>query len=242
MEFKWTKTNLAPTGYRPEGEGHDPWLEIKSAAQSRVLMENTVVGVEVFEVDGNKLPAWVLFFDGIKGLIPLPETGLKVTAAGNGTSEKAAFEANLRRMQHFVGRPVDFLVTNVDRDANLVVLSRKKAEELKREITWPKLRVGQVVEGTVRAFGYVRKGPVRRARVAYLDITGVRGVLPPGEVSWGWVGDLREELKLDEVLKVKITALDPEKKEVTVSRRVLLPDPWPRVPDSTRWAASTRAK
>lgn len=231
MELKWTKMHLAPEGYRPEEEAHDPWLEIISAAQNRVVMENTVLGTEVIQVDGEKIPAWVLSFDGIKGLIPLPETGLKTTAAGNGTSEKAAFEANLRRMQRFVGRPVDFLVTHVDRDANLVVLSRKKAEELKRDITWPKLKVDQVVEGTVREFGYVRKGPLRRARVAYLDITGVRGVLPAGEVSWGWTGDLREELALDQVLKVKITAMDPEKKEVTVSRRLLLPDPWPRVPD-----------
>lgn len=223
--------HLAPEGYRPPEAPPDPWLEIVSAAQNRVVMTNTVLGVEVVEFEGKRMPVWVLSFDGIKGMVPLPESGLKIAVPGNGASERRAFEANLRRMQRFVGREIDFLVQHVEKEANLVLLSRKAAEELKRDITWPKLAEGQVVDATVREFGFEGGGVLRRARVAYLDISGVRGVLPASEVSWGWVGDLREELSLDRPLKVKILSLDPEKKEARVSLRQTLPDPWPKVPD-----------
>jgi ribosomal protein S1 len=234
VELKWTELHLTPEGNRPSQEEYDPWVEIASAAQSGMVMRNTVLGVEVVEFDGKRMPVWVLSFDGIKGIVPLPETGLKVTEPGNGTSERRAFEANLRRMQRYVGRPIHFVVRHIDRETNLVLLSRKQAEEIKRDLTWPKLAVGQVVEAAVKEFGFTGANSNRRAGVAYLDISGVRGILPAAEVSWSWVEDLREEFSLDEVIKVKILELDPAKKEARVSRKALLPDPWEKVSELIR--------
>ncbi|MGB9804981.1 S1 RNA-binding domain-containing protein, partial [Desulfofundulus sp.] len=66
-------------------------------------------------------------------------------------------------------------------------------------------------------------------RRAILDISGVPGVLEAREYDWGWTDDLSARLKVNETLSVLVLSVDREKERVTVSRRALLPDPWPGI-------------
>ena len=88
------------------------------------------------------------------------------------------------------------------REKNLVVsrrdlLEQERAEQ--REKTWATLEEGQVREGVVRSvkdFG------------AFVDLGGVDGLLPIGEMSWSRVAKVDELVKIGDKVTVKVLKID----------------------------------
>ena len=89
-----------------------------------------------------------------------------------------------------------------------------------REKTWASLEEGQVREGTVRSvkdFG------------AFVDLGGVDGLLPIGEMSWSRVQKVEDLVKIGDKVQVKVIKIDPVARKLTLGLKQLTPSPWETV-------------
>ena len=143
--------------------------------------------------------------DGIRGFMPISQIDLsRVDDASSYVNQK--FKA---------------LVTEANaREKNLVVSRRELLEQERaemREKTWASLEEGQVREGTVRSvkdFG------------AFVDLGGVDGLLPIGEMSWSRVQKVEDLVKTGDKVQVKIIKIDPVARKLTLGLKQLTPSPW----------------
>jgi small subunit ribosomal protein S1 len=143
--------------------------------------------------------------DGIRGFLPISQIDL------SRVEDAAAY----------VNQKFKALVTEANqREKNLVIsrrdlLEQERAEQ--REKTWAELEVGQVREGTVRSikdFG------------AFVDLGGVDGLLPIGEMSWSRIQKVDDLVKTGDKVQVKVIKIDPVARKLTLGLKQLTPSPW----------------
>ena len=95
------------------------------------------------------------------------------------------------------------------------LLEQERAEQ--REKTWATLEEGQIRDGIIRSikdFG------------AFVDLGGVDGLLPIGEMSWSRVSKVDEMVKIGDQVKVKVLKIDPVARKLTLGLKQLTPSPW----------------
>ena len=143
--------------------------------------------------------------DGIRGFMPISQIDLSRV-------EDAA---------SYVNQKFKAIVTEArQREKNLVVSRRELLEQERaeqRERTWATLEEGQVLEGTIRSikdFG------------AFVDIGGVDGLLPIGEMSWSRSSKVDEMVKVGDAVKVKVLKIDQTARKLTLGLKQLTPSPW----------------
>jgi small subunit ribosomal protein S1 len=101
-------------------------------------------------------------------------------------------------------------------------LAQERAEEAQR--TWEKLRVGAVVSGTVsslRDFG------------AFVDLGGVDGLIPIGELAYDRVKHPSDKLSVGDRVDVQVIRVEEQavegklpRRQVALSLKALAADPW----------------
>src|SRR5207247_6077931 len=88
------------------------------------------------------------------------------------------------------------------------LLEREKAE--KAEKSWADIAEGQIKKGIVRSvkeFG------------AFVDIGGIDGLIPMGELSWQRVKDANEVVSPGQAVEVVVVRVDRERRKVGLSLR-----------------------
>lgn len=143
--------------------------------------------------------------DGIRGFMPISQIDL-VRVEDAATYVNQRFKA---------------IVTEANqREKNLVVSRRELLEQERaeqRETTWKTLEEGQTREGTVRSvkdFG------------AFVDLGGVDGLLPIGEMSWSRVGRVDDLVRIGDKVTVKVLKIDRTAQKLTLGLKQLMPSPW----------------
>ncbi len=146
--------------------------------------------------------------DGIRGFMPISQIDLSRV-------EDAA---------SYVNQKFKALVTEAnEREKNLVISRRELLEQERaeqREKTWASLEEGQVREGTIRSvkdFG------------AFVDLGGVDGLLPIGEMSWSRVQKVEDLVKTGDKVQVKVIKIDLVARKLTLGLKQLTPSPWETV-------------
>ena len=165
----------------------------------------------------------------IKGGVEVDVDGLRAFAPGSHMDLRLGVD-----LHPLVGKRLPFLVTQYAKRGKDVVLSRKpflEAEaKLHRQEALKSLKVGTIVEGTVRSvvtFG------------AFLDIGGVEGLVPLAEMSHNRGDGPHDVFKVGEKTPVKILNID-DRGKVWLSRRAATPDPWIEV--AKKYAIGTKIK
>jgi small subunit ribosomal protein S1 len=125
--------------------------------------------------------------------------------------------------QH-LGQTYTFKVLEFKSDGQRLVVSRaallNEEKSRLREQAWSTLEVGAEVEGRVRSltdFG------------AFVDLGGVDGLVHVTEIAHHRVKTPREELQVDQEVRVKVLDLDREKDRISLSIKALIEDPWAAV-------------
>jgi ribosomal protein S1 len=146
--------------------------------------------------------------DGIRGFMPISQIDLSRV-------EDAA---------SFVNQKFKAIVTEAnEREKNLVISRRELLEQERaelRERTWATLEEGQIRDGVVRSikdFG------------AFVDIGGVDGLLPIGEMSWSRVSKADDLVKTGDQVKVKVLKIDRTARKLTLGLKQLSPSPWENI-------------
>jgi len=122
------------------------------------------------------------------------------------------------------GREIFFKILELDRrEKNLVVSHReylKDMEEKRKDEIFSRLKVGSVVEGTIKSivdFGI------------FVDIGGFEGLVHRTEISWKDIPIPPNTYKIGEKIKVKILDFDRAKERISLSIKQLRPNPWENI-------------
>ncbi|HUW63420.1 MAG TPA: S1 RNA-binding domain-containing protein [Spirochaetia bacterium] len=192
------------TAVSPAWQGDADWVFFYRAWQGRGVFKACCAGLEE-EGAGRRL---VFRLGRIKGCLPEVEA-----AVG-------------RHILSLPGRFLYCLITDIRRGTGEVVLSRRLALEQVRALTWPSLAPGLTLPAVVEA--------VYPGRGALVDVGGVRAILPPAEMAWGWVADPRRVVQPRQVITVRVRSVDRAAGKVLVSLKDLQEDPWLTLADRYR--------
>ena len=132
----------------------------------------------------------------------------------------------------YIGQRYLFRITEYsDRGRNIVLVRRRLLEEehQKRvEAVKESLKVGAVVRGTVRnlaKFG------------AFVDIGGMKGLVPMSELAWFRVEDVSDVLHIGEEVQTKVLDIDWGRNRISLSLKQCADDPWSSV--ASRYSEGT---
>ena len=130
----------------------------------------------------------------------------------------------LRDISHLLDVPQKFKVLKMDTKRNNIVVSRRAVlEETHKELReerFSQLALGDVVEGRVKAITDYG---------AFVDLGGYDSLLHSSDITYRRIGHPSEVLKIDQIVKVKIIKVDPEKNRVSCGLKQLEEDPWTKI-------------
>ncbi|HLA03613.1 MAG TPA: S1 RNA-binding domain-containing protein, partial [Patescibacteria group bacterium] len=125
------------------------------------------------------------------------------------------------KLAELIGKELAVKVIEIDREKNRVIFSEKmvtgKEDMDKRAKTLEKVKVGDVLEGTVTGiapFGL------------FVNAEGLEGLVHLSEISWDKVTNPADFNKVGDAVKVQIIGIDDHGKRVAYSIKRLLSDPW----------------
>jgi small subunit ribosomal protein S1 len=121
----------------------------------------------------------------------------------------------------FIGQKLQVEVTQVDRRAKNVIVSRRRVLEREKEEAKKKLmaeiEVGQTRRGTVRSIADYG---------AFIDLGGADGLLHVSEMTHRRGVKPGDIVKVGDVVDVKIVRIDPDSGKLSLSLKATMPDPW----------------
>jgi small subunit ribosomal protein S1 len=228
--------------------GPDVFVEIPGGrAQGVLAMEQFPDGPPKV---GSQVDVSIEGYDGQNGLLILSRRGAAVHADWSSVAEGMTVEARVvetnkgglsvdvngirgfmpisqidlyrvENAEQYVNQRLLCLVTDVDKEARNLVVSRRalleKEREEQREKLWAELAEGQVREGivrNVRDFG------------AFVDLGGVDGLLHVSEISWKRIADATQVLQTGQRIKAVILKLDRDKRKISLGLKQLETNPW----------------
>ena len=173
------------------------WDKIKEA-----MLNKTVLELKVLETVKAGL---VLSVFGVRGFVPASQFDLHY----------------VEDLTQYVGNIFSFIVIEVDKEKQRVILSRRvlleREREKKENEIFNSLSINQVLEGSVKRFA--KYG-------VFIDIGGIDGLLHISDMAWHRVKDPAEIVSLGDIVKVMVTKIDKETKRISLSLKDIVRDPW----------------
>ncbi|MHC2994404.1 MAG: S1 RNA-binding domain-containing protein [Candidatus Atribacteria bacterium] len=120
-----------------------------------------------------------------------------------------------------VGDKVKVKIIDFNKEKDKISLSIKQISPDPWESVVKSYSIGDEVKGkviTIKDFG------------AFIEIEeGINGLLHISEMAWAYVKHPSELIKEEEILKLRILEIEPEKKKISLGLKQLLPDPWENI-------------
>ena len=197
----------------------NPIQEYKRSLRRKLIHQSIVIGVENHELPhGKKVQCAIVGLNnGLKGIIYSHQFDRR----------------NYRSMVGFIDHKIDFMVLDVKKmeldpeeyevfneEKGIVLLSRVQALDEMQEEFWETAQENHIVTGTVKGFEDER---------LYILVKGVACVLPIQDYDYDWNQSGKKLIPIGTELTVKIINIDRVKKQVRVSRKELLVDPWSEI-------------
>ncbi len=242
IDFGTKSEGVAPTAefYGKSGE-----LEVEVGDEVEVMLENYDHGLPRLSkrkaglIKENKVMQ-ERFDSGelIESKILQKVKGGFITDIGDTTEIRAflpASQLDIRPqsdLDKFVGETIQVRIiklTNKDIVVSRRVFLEEQRESMKKE-TLSKLEEGMEIQGKV--VNMINQG-------AFIDLGGLEGFIPIGEISWGRINHPSNVLSQDQELTTKILNIQGEEK-VTLSLKAVTPDPWDSV--NEKYQAGTQIK
>lgn len=124
-------------------------------------------------------------------------------------------------LDSYIGQKLRVVITEVKPQRRRLVVSRRKLlleeREASRQTLMQELKEGDVRPGrvkTIKDYG------------AFVDLGGVDGFLPIGEMSWTRIAHPTDVLKEGDEIEVKVQKIEAEKNRISLSLRQLAANPW----------------
>ncbi len=147
------------------------------------------------------------------------------------TAEKTEVTAAL---QGLIGQELSVKIIDANPRTGKLIVSEKEATEVSSKELAKNYQVGQVVEGIIS--GVADFG----AFVKFTDNPAVEGLIHVSELDYRIVENPKDVVKIDEVVKAKIT--DIREGKISLSLKALKEDPWPSVGERYKEGQETTGK
>ena len=196
--------------YVEKVEGIDalPVLSFDKARQIRAWETLSAEGREGSQVQGYVLSATqrgLVVHIGVQCFLPASQVDVRF----------------VNDLQSYVGQTLDLAILKIDRDRRHVVVSRRVLLEEKRARRqrefFDNCKVGDVLSGRVSSvmdFG------------VFVDLDGIDGLVPIGELSYKRVAHPKEVIALGERVRVKVKSIDEARLKIGLSLRDAMANPW----------------
>ncbi|TYS60690.1 S1 RNA-binding domain-containing protein [Bacillus infantis] len=180
---------------------------------SGVIRSSLVMKIPVINDDGTKTVT-----EGDTLLVALP-------GGITGYCPASEFrEREFRSLTRFVGTTQQFIITGLNLEEKVALLSEKRAAAQLRTEFWEDLLTKEVA-GTLQEDMYeaVITGINQKNRNIFVRINGQDAFL--FNRDWSWNRRDVVDAQIGETIQVKIERIDTENKRIQVSRKLALPDP-----------------
>lgn len=179
------------------------WDELKRVFESQEI-------IEVTPYDANR-GGLLVELEGIRGFLPVSQL-----AAGHYPRVSGADKDEiLQKLNALVSKAIRVRVLDVSRKDNKLIFSEKEAVKDDMQARFSQLKVGDEVEGVIT--GVIDFG-------AFVNVDGIEGLIHISEISWERVEDPRKYVKVGDVVKAKIIAIDKDR--LSLSLKQMTEDPW----------------
>jgi len=119
-----------------------------------------------------------------------------------------------------VGQTASLMVIEVDQQQGRLVLSQRVADWHRGQQLLEELTEGDVVTGVVTNLTNIG---------AFVDLGGMDGLIHISELDWRHVLRPSDVLSVGDEVEVYVLRVDRKRGRIGLSRKRLLPDPWPAV-------------
>jgi small subunit ribosomal protein S1 len=141
----------------------------------------------------------------------------------------------IKDFDSFIGTVHEFKILKYNKRRSNIVLSRRAILESERialrEKTLNRLKVGEIMEGTVK--NITEYG-------LFVDLGGIDGLLHITDMSWGRVGHPSELYKVGDPITIKVLNYDQQMGRVSLGLKQLKTDPWLKAHE--KYSVRTRVK
>jgi len=186
------------------GLAYKTWKKAEELAQNDELVELEVI-------DQNRGGVLVAY-ENLRGFIP----NSHIPSIRRGTSTQKAGEIKSELM----GKSLPVKVIEVNQKEQRLVFSARVSQRDQRQKRLKEIEIGSVFKSSivnVVDFGF------------FVDLEGVDGLVHKSEIDWERVNDPSKLFKVGDEVEVRVVSVDLEKKRVSLSRKVLLPNPWKKL-------------
>ncbi len=184
-----------------KGLAHKTWLKVEQIAEGDDLLELEVV-------DQNR-GGLLVAYENIRGFIP----NSHIPSIRRGTSTQKAGEIK----SELIGKNLPVKIIEINPNEHRLVFSARVAQKDQRQKRISEIEVG--AEFKSRIVNVVDFG-------IFVDLEGVDGLVHKSEIGWERLTDLTKLFKIGDEIKVKVVGVDKDKERVSLSRKILLPNPW----------------
>jgi small subunit ribosomal protein S1 len=137
----------------------------------------------------------------------------------------------VRDVERWLDQKLNFRIIKFHKNRNNIVVSRRVLLEEARARTIDKIKVGAVLDGTVK--NLTDYG-------AFIELGGIQGLLHVSDMSWGRVTHPSDIVDVGDMVRVKVLKWDPETQKISLGLRQLQEDPWADA--SARYAPGTKVQ
>jgi small subunit ribosomal protein S1 len=192
-----------------QGLAQQDWLRAQEMLESGETCEAEVIGVNRGGV--------IVGFGQLRGFVP----NSQLSAVRPGMRG----ERLDRVKRDLVGSMLWLSVIEVEQKRRRLILSQRVAGSHRRQEVLSELVEGDVRTGKVSSL--VKFG-------AFVDLGGIDGLIHISELDWEHVDHPSQVLSVGDEVDVYILKVDRERERIGLSRKRLLPDPWPLVAEGLR--------
>jgi len=183
------------------GLTHKTWLKAEELADGDELVELEVV-------DQNR-GGLLVAYENIRGFIP----NSHIPSIRRGTSTQKAGEIK----SELIGKKMPLKAIEVNPKERRLVFSARVAQKGQRHKRIKEIEIGEVFKS--RVVNVVDFG-------IFVDLDGVDGLVHKSEIDWERISNPSKIFKIGDEIEVKVVGIDKDKERVSLSRKVLLPNPW----------------
>ncbi len=172
------------------------WDEISKAVERDEVVEGTIVA---------RVKGGLAVDIGVRAFLPGSQVDLRP----------------VKNLDKLIGSRASFKIIKFNKKRGNIVLSRRvlleQEREERRKETLEKIKVGSIIDGTVK--NITDYG-------AFIDLGGIDGLLHITDMSWGRINHPSELFHVGDEIQVRILKFDPENQRVSLGYKQIREDPW----------------
>ena len=172
------------------------WDKIQEAVENDEVVEGTIV---------SRVKGGLSVDIGVRAFLPGSQVDLRP----------------VKNLERLIGATATFKIIKFNKKRGNIVLSRRALLEIersaRRDETIQKLKVGAIIDGTVK--NITDYG-------AFIDLGGIDGLLHITDMSWGRISHPSEMFSVGDEVQVRILKFDADTQRVSLGYKQLKEDPW----------------